>query len=81
MTCLIPNTLPVSSNKNFSWHHNHVVVQDYLWVTIIYNFFDFAVTISLWRVINIPCEVGGISHINGTRNKLVIKILETISDP
>ena len=27
MNCLIASTLPVSSNKEFSWYHNHIVVQ------------------------------------------------------
>ena len=51
--------------------------QNYFRGTITYNFFDFTVTISSWRVIDIPCKVGGISRINATGKKIVIKTLET----
>lgn len=51
--------------------------QNYLIGTITYKFFDCAVTISSWRVIDIPCKVGGINHINATGMKIVIKTLET----
>ena len=50
--------------------------QNYLWNTILYIVFDFTVIIFSWRVIDIPFKVGGISHINATGNKVVIKTLE-----